>query len=78
VNGTGEQREHERLVAAEQERARIRQAFPSEFADGARRAFTGDHLYPSGFLDWPLDRRNAWYAGFNHGYALRKRAERGE
>ena len=54
-------------------RQRIKLAYPDEFNDGAKRAFTGDKLYPPGFLKWPLERRNAWYAGFNKGYSDRKR-----
>jgi hypothetical protein len=27
--------------------------------------------YPRGFHQWPLDRRNAWYAAFNLGYHQR-------
>jgi hypothetical protein len=66
----------ERLERAQRERERIKLAHPGEFADGAKRAFTGDHLYPSGFAAWPLDRRNAWFAGFNAGYCDRARLER--
>jgi hypothetical protein len=68
--------DRERLAA--EERERIRRAFPQEFADGAKRAFSGDKLYPFGFLGWTLDRRNAWFAGFNKGYFDRKRAESGD
>ncbi len=67
----------DRIVAAERERERIRLAFPVEFADGAKRAFTGDKLYPAGFQTWSLDRRNAWFAGFNKGYCDRKNWEGG-
>ena len=48
---------------------------PREFADGAKRAFSGNRLYPPGFKDWPLDRRNAWFAGWNKGYVDRKKRE---
>ena len=34
--------------------------------------------YPRGFTDWPLERRNAWFAGFNVGYCDRKRGEAGD
>jgi hypothetical protein len=64
-----------RLSVAE-ERERLKRAFPDEFRDGARRAFKGDKLYPRGFAGWPLDRRNAWFAGFNVGYCDRKREPR--
>jgi hypothetical protein len=30
--------------------------------------------YPLGFHDWPLERRNAWLAGFNFGLLERQRA----
>lgn len=76
MNGTGEDRELRRRQV-EDERERIRLAHPAEFKDGARRAYEGSALYPPGFHDWPLDRRNAWFAGFNFGYCYRKRAEGG-
>lgn len=68
--------DRERIAA--EERESIKRADPDEFRDGARRAFQGDKLYPPGFAAWPLDRRNAWFAGFNVGYGLRKRAEGGD
>ena len=53
----------------------IRKAWPAEFNDSARCAFLqhyhGDREkggYPLGFHGWPLDRRNAWFAGFNVGF----------
>jgi hypothetical protein len=64
----------ERLERAQRERERIKLAYPDEFADGAKRAFTGDHLYPSCFAAWSLGKRNAWFAGFNVGYCDRARA----
>jgi hypothetical protein len=64
--------DQERPSVAE-ERERIERAFPAEFADGRRRAFIGNKLYPRRFKDWPLDRRNAWFAGWNVGYLERKR-----
>ena len=55
--------------------ARLRQRWPEEFRDGARCGFLlrfdGDRErggYPRGFHVWPLDRRNAWFAGFNRGF----------
>lgn len=56
------------------EREHIRDRWPSEFSDGARRAYLGDRHYPSGFFSWPPDRRNAWFAGFNVGHCDRARA----
>jgi hypothetical protein len=53
----------------------LRARFPSEWRAGARCAFLcrfdGDCErggYPRGFHQWPLDRRNAWFAGFNVGF----------
>jgi hypothetical protein len=58
----------------------IRRDFPREFADGesmgAGWVLEGDREkggYPLGFHDWPLERRNAWFAGFNLGYGQRER-----
>jgi hypothetical protein len=55
--------------------ARIKAAFPSEWRDGARcaffRKFEGERDmggYPKGFNHWSLDRRNAWFSGFNQGF----------
>jgi hypothetical protein len=56
-------------------RAHLKSKYPTEFRDGARTAFLGKGDgparekgdYPLGFDDWPLERRNAWYAGFNVG-----------
>jgi hypothetical protein len=69
-----EQDRLKRLRRAKAERERIRAAFPKEFDDGARRAFTRDSLYPPGFLKWSLDQRNAWFAGFNVGLSDRTHA----
>jgi hypothetical protein len=64
---------------AEAERASLNRAWPDEFRDGARSAllceYPGDRErggYPRGFHQWPLARRNAWYAGFNLGYHQRE------
>jgi hypothetical protein len=57
--------------------ARIRARWPSEWAQGARVGFGGARVgssYPRGFCAWPLDRRNAWFSGFNRGYCDRERA----
>jgi hypothetical protein len=58
-----------------EEAARLRQRWPTEFRDGARGAllmrFDGQREpggYPLGFNGWPLERRNAWFAGFNGGF----------
>ncbi len=63
---------------ARPERRRLKAAYPDEFRDGARCAFLRKYEaerehggYPRGFLKWPLDRRNAWFAGFNYGFHRR-------
>jgi hypothetical protein len=59
---------------------RIRQRWPHEFRDAARCAFLhrfdGEREkggYPAGFHLWPLERRNAWFAGSNRGFHDRLR-----
>ena len=73
----------ERVAKANAVRARIKGSFPTEFADGARCAFLqkfeGEREkggYPPGFHQWPLERRNSWFAGYNHGRSERLRGER--
>lgn len=63
---------------------RLRASWPAEFRDSARCAFLGQQPgardaagYPSGFHSWPLDRRNAWWAGFNRGRCDRQTAKQG-
>jgi hypothetical protein len=58
------------------ERERLKLAYPEAFADGARRAFKGDMVYPPGFAAWPFERKNSWYAGYNVGRCDRARLER--
>jgi hypothetical protein len=67
-------------MKAEQEIAALRECWGPEFRDGARCAFLkrfdGDREaggYPRGFHAWPLERRNAWYAGYNQGHRDRLR-----
>jgi hypothetical protein len=57
-----------------------RHRWPNEYRDGARCAFLQRHDgkregggYPLAFHGWPLDRRNAWFAGFNVGFHDRLR-----
>jgi hypothetical protein len=57
------------------ERERLRGSWLEEFNDGARCGFSGQFPgsreaggYPRGFHQWPRDKRNAWYAGFNVGF----------
>jgi hypothetical protein len=54
-----------------------------EYRDGARCAFllrfAGEREsggYPRGFNRWPLERRNAWFAGINLGFHDRLRLAR--
>jgi hypothetical protein len=61
----------DRARIAAKEREAIEGAFPTEYADGRRRAFIENKLYPRGFHSWPLERRNAWFAGYNVGYCAR-------
>jgi hypothetical protein len=70
------------VIDGEVERERLRRAWPHEFEDGARcaflRRFDGERERgggPLGFHRWPLERRNAWYAGFNIGLHDRIRFE---
>jgi hypothetical protein len=72
-------------MTALDERRRLRQRWPSEYRDGARCAFLQTYPgprdaggYPKGFHCWPLDRRNAWFAGFNVGFHDRLRLVRKE
>jgi hypothetical protein len=64
------------------ERQALRERWSAEFNDGARCAFLqcfdGPREkggYPLGFHSWPLQRRNAWFAGFNLGRCDRLRLE---
>jgi hypothetical protein len=65
------------------ERARLKRAWPCEFDDAARCSFLGRFDgprerggYPAAFRRWPIDRRNAWFAGFNQGLCDRRRLVR--
>jgi hypothetical protein len=55
-------------------RNELRRKWQDAFDDGARCAFTKTYPgprepggYPPGFHDWPLEKRNVWFAGFNLG-----------
>jgi hypothetical protein len=70
---------------ARNQRRALQRAWPAEFADGIRCGLLpGPDTapprdaggYPQGFHGWPLERCNAWFAGFNFGYSERKK--RGE
>jgi hypothetical protein len=63
---------------ADEVRARLKAKYPAEFRDGVRAAFLGKGDgqcepgdYPLGFHGWPLERRNAWFAGYNTGSLMR-------
>ena len=67
------------------ERERLWRLFPEEFNEGARCGYSGDYPgerepggYPKGFHRWPLERRNAWFAGFNVGFHDRLRGQEGD
>jgi hypothetical protein len=68
----------------ELERKRWREAYPVEFNDGVRIGFFGKAKsardpaggdYPLGFHAWSIDRKNAWFCGFNLSYVKRKRTD---
>jgi hypothetical protein len=67
----------ERIEKARRERARLKELWPREYADGLRLGHTGQTVgerepgdYPKGFHGWPFECRNAWFAGFNTGHTL--------
>jgi hypothetical protein len=69
---------------ADAQRVRLKRGWPDEFRDGARCGFLQRYDgkrelggYPLGFHHWPLDRRNAWYAGFSRGWCDRRKTEAG-
>jgi hypothetical protein len=61
----------------------FQQKWPDAFRTGYRGGFLGhdDNVesdrggYPVGFHQWPLEVRNAWYAGFNRGLCDRTRID---
>jgi hypothetical protein len=75
ANGRSHDAFNARNTGPADEVARLTQRWPDEFCDGARcaflRRFDGDRQdggYPTGFHHWSLERRNAWFAGFNRGF----------
>jgi hypothetical protein len=63
---------------AEAIRAHLKSKFPAEFRDGVRAAFLGKGDgqrepgdCPINFHGWPIEQRNAWYAGYNIGLLMR-------
>jgi hypothetical protein len=64
---------------AEIVRADLRAKFPDEFEHGYRYGAIGGIQppcdacgFPIGLHIWPLDRRNAWWSGFNAGHTERE------
>jgi hypothetical protein len=55
--------------------ALLRARWRPTWVHGAKRGFEGERQgsYPPGFARWPLDKRNAWWSGFNRGYHDRLR-----
>ncbi len=69
-----------RTRAVSQERARLKAAWSDEWRDGLAaelfQKYDGEREvggFPLGLHGWPLDRKNAWYAGFNYGRCQRLR-----
>jgi hypothetical protein len=67
--------------AADAERARLKRAWPDAFRDGERCGFLQEYPgprekggYPRGFHQWPIEKRNSWFCGFNLGFVERQRA----
>lgn len=67
-------------MSAEIERAQLCERWPAEFEDGYRSGFTGEHQKPcddAGYMvghhSWAIERKNAWFAGWNLGNAERER-----
>lgn len=52
---------------AAEAREKIRAQLPDEYDAGARAGFTQSPDYPPGFRSWPLERRDAFFAGYNAG-----------
>jgi hypothetical protein len=70
-------------MSAAAERDALRSRWAQEFRDGARCGFLcrfdGEREvggYPRGFHGWALERRNAWFAGFDVGFHDRLRLAR--
>jgi hypothetical protein len=69
------------MNAASDEVDLIRARWRTAWEKGARDGFEGERdggSYPRGFHAWPLDRRNAWYSGFNRGFQDRLRLAQNE
>jgi hypothetical protein len=71
---------HVHAVSPGPEARRLQEKWSAEFRDGARCGFLQQHEgprdpggYPLEFNRWPLERRNAWFAGFSIGFHDRLR-----
>ena len=59
---------------ARNERRRLKRFYPDAYNDGllvgsgVKQGPREPGGYPCGFHSWPLERRNAWWAGANLGY----------
>jgi hypothetical protein len=64
-------------------RTLLRKAWPQAFRDGVRSGLglieqseqREPGNYPKGFHGWPLEKRNAWFAGYNVGRVKRLKLE---
>ena len=65
----------ERIARAQRERDRLHRTHPEAYADGERRAREHDASYPPDFTNWPLDERNAWFAGWHLAFLERQRVK---
>ena len=63
----------DKRARAQAERARLRAAWPYEFADGARRGFSERSDLSEILHDLGPSKREAWFAGYNLGRCDRLR-----
>jgi hypothetical protein len=66
-------------MTSEQIRAGLCRQFPQEFEHGYRTGYLGEPQQPcdaAGYMighhTWPLERKNAWFVGWNHGNVQRQ------
>ena len=59
------------------ERRRLRNLYPLPFKLGVRAGAGLREDYPPGYHDWPLEKRNAYWAGANVGYLMAHPDSRG-
>ena len=60
------------------ERRRLQRLYPRQFKDGMNAGAGLREDYPPGYHDWPLEKRNAFWAGANIGYRMAHPDSRGE